>query len=93
MFEALDTVVLTSATLAVGGRFDYLKQRLGIQTAQERVLPQEFDFKKQALLYVPPRIPDVRDAAFRGPGGGGDRAAAGDHAKGARSACLRATAR
>jgi ATP-dependent DNA helicase DinG len=64
VFEALDTVVLTSATLAVGGRFDYLKQRLGIQTAQERVLPQEFDFRKQALLYVPARIPDVRDAGF-----------------------------
>jgi ATP-dependent DNA helicase DinG len=64
VFEALDTVVLTSATLAVGGQFDYLKQRLGIQTARERVLPQEFDFRKQALLYVPARIPDVRDAGF-----------------------------
>jgi ATP-dependent DNA helicase DinG len=64
VFEALDTVVLTSATLAVGGRFDYLKQRLGIQTAQERVLPQEFNFREQALLYVPARIPDVRDAGF-----------------------------
>jgi ATP-dependent DNA helicase DinG len=64
VFEALDTVVLTSATLAVGGRFDYLKQRLGIQTAQERVLPQEFDFRKQALLYMPAQLPDVRDPGF-----------------------------
>jgi ATP-dependent DNA helicase DinG len=64
LFEAFDTVVLTSATLAVGGRFDFLKQRLGVHGARERVLPHEFDFRSQALLYVPPRLPDVRDAAF-----------------------------
>jgi ATP-dependent DNA helicase DinG len=64
VFEALDTVILTSATLAVGGKFDYVKQRLGIRGAKESVLPHEFDFAKQALLYVPPRIPDVRDASF-----------------------------
>ncbi len=64
VFEALETVILTSATLAVGGKFDYVKQRLGIRGAAERVLPQEFDFGKQALLYVPPDLPDVRDARF-----------------------------
>jgi len=64
LFEALDTVVLTSATLAVGGRFDFLKQRLGLENAQERVLPQEFDFRTQALLYVPAELPDVRDPSF-----------------------------
>jgi ATP-dependent DNA helicase DinG len=64
LFEQFDTVVLTSATLAVGGRFDYLKQRLGIQPANEKVLPQEFDFREQALLYIPPMMPDVRDAKF-----------------------------
>ncbi len=35
LFDQFDTVVLTSATLAVGGRFDYLKQRLGILPANE----------------------------------------------------------
>ncbi len=64
LFETFDTVVLTSATLAVGGRFDYLKQRLGIGAAIERVLPHEFDYERQALLYIPPQMPDVRDAAF-----------------------------
>ena len=65
LFEQFDTIVLTSATLAVGGRFDFLKQRLGIPPASvERVLPQEFDFRSQALLYVPERMPDVRNAAF-----------------------------
>ncbi len=64
LFDQFDTVVLTSATLAVGGRFDYLKQRLGILPANEKVLPQEFDFREQALLYIPPTMPDVRDAKF-----------------------------
>jgi ATP-dependent DNA helicase DinG len=64
LFERFDTVVLTSATLAVGGRFDYLKQRLGVMPANETVLPQEFDYPEQALLYIPPALPDVRNPAF-----------------------------
>jgi ATP-dependent DNA helicase DinG len=64
LFERFDTVVLTSATLAVGGRFDYLKQRLGVMPANETVLPQEFDYPEQALLYIPPALPDVRNPGF-----------------------------
>ena len=64
LFEPFDTVILTSATLTVGGRFDYIRQRLGLDHAQERTLPQEFDYAAQALLYLPPAMPDVRDAAF-----------------------------
>lgn len=64
LFEQFDTVVLTSATLAVGGRFDYLRQRLGLAPSSERALPQEFDFRSQALLYIPKTLPDVRHAAF-----------------------------
>src|SRR5580658_5488541 len=64
LFEQFDTVVLTSATLAVAGHFDYLKQRLGLDMVRERVLPQEFDFREQAVLYIPERLPDVRDASF-----------------------------
>jgi ATP-dependent DNA helicase DinG len=64
LFEQFDTVVLTSATLAVGGRFEYLKQRLGVTPAAEKILPHEFDFKTQALLYIPRRLPDVRNPAF-----------------------------
>jgi ATP-dependent DNA helicase DinG len=64
LFERFDTVVLTSATLAVGGRFDFLKQRLGVPAALEKVLPTEFNYKNQALLYIPNRMPDVRDPSF-----------------------------
>jgi ATP-dependent DNA helicase DinG len=64
LFELFDTVVLTSATLTVGNRFDYIRQRLGVDHAKERTLPPEFHYGQQALLYLPQRMPDVRDAGF-----------------------------
>jgi len=66
LFEKFDTVILTSATLAVGGRFDFLKQRLGLDNTQEKVLPHEFDFRSQAMLYIPGALPDVRHPSFAG---------------------------
>ncbi|SRR5579875_612540 len=64
LFEQFDTVILTSATLAVEGRFDYLKQRLGVLPSAESVLPPEFDYASQALLYIPSDMPDVRNSSF-----------------------------
>jgi ATP-dependent DNA helicase DinG len=64
LFEQFDTVILTSATLAVEGRFDYLKQRLGVLPSAESVLPAEFDYASQALLYIPSEMPDVRNPSF-----------------------------
>lgn len=64
LFEQFDTVILTSATLTVGGRFDYIRQRLGVDHVAERKLPPEFDYPNQALLYLPRKMPDVRDPGF-----------------------------
>jgi len=64
LFDCYDTIVLTSATLAVAGQFDYLKARLGIRNAQEKVLPHSFDYAQQALLYTPEHLPDIRSPAF-----------------------------
>jgi len=64
LFGQFDTVILTSATLAVGGRFDYVKQRLGVNPAKESVLAHEFDFREQAILYIPRSMPDVRSPSF-----------------------------
>lgn len=64
LFERYDTLVLTSATLAVGGRFDYLKQRLGLRGCAEKVLEPHFDYRQQALLYVSDHLPDIRTPAF-----------------------------
>jgi ATP-dependent DNA helicase DinG len=64
LFDHFDTVIRTAATLAVGGRFDYLKQRLGVLPREETVLPQEFEYATQVLLYLPAGLPDVRHPSF-----------------------------
>jgi ATP-dependent DNA helicase DinG len=64
LFEQFDTTILTSATLTVGGRFEYIRQRLGLDHTKERALPPEFDWAKQALLYMPRTLPDVRNPGF-----------------------------
>ncbi|HEX8816786.1 MAG TPA: ATP-dependent DNA helicase [Terriglobales bacterium] len=64
LFENLDCAVLTSATLAVSGGFEYVKRRLGLEYARETVLPSHFDYESQAILYVPPDLPDPRTPQF-----------------------------
>jgi len=64
LFEHLESAVLTSATLAVSGGFEYIRGRLGLEHARELVVPSHFDYERQALLYVPPDLPDPRDPRF-----------------------------
>ena len=64
LLDRMRATVLTSATLAVDGTFDYIRDRLGIQHAEELRLPSEFDFTSQAILYLPPRMPDPRGPDF-----------------------------
>src|SRR5258708_311240 len=64
LWSKLECAVLTSATLAVGGGFEYIRQRLGMEHARESVLPSHFDYETQALLYVPPDLPDPRTPQF-----------------------------
>ena len=64
LWSKLECAVLTSATLAVGGGFEYIRQRLGLEHARESVLPSHFDYQSQALFYVPPDLPDTRSPQF-----------------------------
>jgi len=64
LFEPFDTVILTSATLTVAGRFEFIRQRLGLDHVKESGLPPEFHYEEQALLYLPQKMPDVRDPGF-----------------------------
>ena len=64
LFDKLECAVLTSATLAVGAGFEYMRRRLGLEFVRESVLPSHFDYQKQALLYVPPDLPDPRTPQF-----------------------------
>jgi len=51
------STVFTSATLAVGGTFDYFRSRIGLGTAEELILPSPFDFLHQALVCLPTDLP------------------------------------
>jgi ATP-dependent DNA helicase DinG len=64
LFDKLECAVLTSATLAVEGSFEYMRRRLGLERARETVLPSHFDYESQALFYVPPDLPDARTPQF-----------------------------
>ncbi len=66
LWSKLETSVLTSATLAVGGGFDYIRQRLGLDHARELIVASHFDYESQAILYVPPDLPDPRTPQFAG---------------------------
>jgi ATP-dependent DNA helicase DinG len=61
LLERSEATVLTSATLAVEGKFDYVRGRLGIgREADELLLPSEFDYRSQAIIYLPRKMPDPR---------------------------------
>ena len=64
LFDSLDTVILTSATLAVGETFEFTERRLGIRHTRSLVVPSHFEYARQALLYVPQHLPDPRSPAF-----------------------------
>jgi ATP-dependent DNA helicase DinG len=64
LWSKMEAAVLTSATLAVAGAFDYIRQRLGLDHARELVVPSHFDYENQAILYVPPDLPDPRTPQF-----------------------------
>ncbi|MBI3049452.1 MAG: ATP-dependent DNA helicase [Acidobacteria bacterium] len=64
LFDRMRATVLTSATLAVDGSFAYVKGRLGIRDAKDLRVASEFDYARQALLYLPRRVPSPRTTAF-----------------------------
>lgn len=64
LFERISTVVLTSATLAVAGSFEFTESRLGVRSARTLIVDSPFNYAKQALLYVPRDLPDPREARF-----------------------------
>ena len=65
LFEKFPSVVLTSATLTVQGGFEHIRGRLGLRDARELVVPSHFRYGEQALLYLPPGMPDPREPNFQ----------------------------
>src|SRR5258708_5337879 len=69
LLDRMTATVLTSATLSVDGRFDYVRSRLGVRKAHEARLQSEFDYTRQAMLYLPKTMPDPRSPQFVGAAG------------------------
>ncbi|MBK8248863.1 MAG: helicase [Gemmatimonadetes bacterium] len=61
LFRRVETTVVTSATLATEGRFDFMRNRLGLD--EDDVEPEEgafaspFDYRAQSLLAIPHDVP------------------------------------
>jgi ATP-dependent DNA helicase DinG len=67
LFDRTKATVLTSATLTIDGSFDYVRSRLGLSrsgAANSLKLSSEFDYRRQAMLYLPRRMPDPRSVDF-----------------------------
>jgi ATP-dependent DNA helicase DinG len=63
LFDRVETVVVTSATLAAGGNFGFYRERVGLslppsRVRYEEVLPSPFDFRTQCLFGVPTDFAD-----------------------------------
>ena len=70
VLDRFRSVVLTSATLAVDRSFEYVRRRLGLDRPRELHVASEFDYRSQALLYLPrnmprPQAPEFVPAAAR----------------------------
>lgn len=70
LFNKTRATVLTSATLAIDGRCDYLASRLGIPDASSLIVPSPFDYRRNVLLYLAddapePTLPSYRDMLER----------------------------
>ena len=57
LWEGVEAVTVTSATLSVAGRFDHWRSRHGVTEAKEVVLDSPFDYRSQALLVLPRDLP------------------------------------
>jgi ATP-dependent DNA helicase DinG len=64
LFSQVNSAILTSATLATGGNFSFVKSRLGLEDARELIIPSHFNFASQAILYVPRNIPEPREEGW-----------------------------
>jgi predicted DnaQ family exonuclease/DinG family helicase len=64
LFDAKGSVILTSATLSTEDRFDYLRERVGLEDADELLLGSPFDFPSSTLIALPTDMPEPNSPGF-----------------------------
>ena len=64
LYNRLDSLVLTSATMTTGGSTQFIRSRLGLPDADELQVTSPFDFERNALLILPNDVPEPNVAGF-----------------------------
>mgnify|MGYP000851707380 CR=1 FL=1 len=69
VYEPFGTIIMTSATLTVEGKFDFLLQRTGLQEITDSrrlglMLAAPFDYQKQAIVCIPVDIPEPGQGTY-----------------------------
>ena len=66
LFDKVESCILTSATMSSSGSFNFVRERLGLDTTKTSsfTAPSSFDYESQAILYLPKAMPDPRSAEF-----------------------------
>ncbi len=67
LFKRKGTIIFTSATLSTNQNFTYFKERLGLtqrEGIEELIFDSNFDYAKQAILYLPKHLPEPNHEAF-----------------------------
>jgi len=66
LFEKKHSVIVTSATLSVAGKFDSIRNRLGIDSPGELLVDSPFDYPNSALICVPTDMPEPTQKEYLG---------------------------
>jgi len=64
LFDATESVTVTSATLSTGGSFDFVARELGVPEPRAIIADTPFRWEEQALLIVPEGMPEPNDPSF-----------------------------
>ena len=61
LWNSLQSVVLTSATLQMDDDFAYIKNALQVEEFETLILPSDFDYTTQALLFIPQDLGSIKN--------------------------------
>jgi len=61
LFDMMNSVIMTGATVSTNQNFDYFKKRIGIKDCREVILGSPFDYAKQVKIHIPMDMPDPQN--------------------------------
>jgi DNA polymerase-3 subunit epsilon/ATP-dependent DNA helicase DinG len=65
LFSGRDSIILTGATLSTEGNFRYIKDRLGIDKADELLVESPFDYRASTLICLPRDMPEPNESGYQ----------------------------